>query len=535
MHDVVIVGAGPNGLLLATELALAGIRPVVCERLAAPTTEQRANGLVGQVVRMLDRRGLYQRLGDDPGPPRPQPEFVFGALPLDLRAVADNPLHLLPVPQRDLERVLAGRAAELGVPVRRGCEVTGLTQEADAVRVTLSDGTTLRCRYLVGADGGHSVVRRLAGIAFPGVSTDRTVSRTAQVGLPAELVDRTTGGLLVPGYGTVAPFRHTRTEHGLIAWAPFPGRPPSLTTIEWPESTAFDGPLTLAELRASVTRVLGADVPLGPPAGAGPHLLRRLVGGNTRLAERYRAGRVLLLGDAAHVHSSIGGPGLNLGLQDAVNLGWKLAAQLHGWAPDGLLDSYEEERRPVALRVTMSTQAQSALIAPGSEVTALRVLLGELLDEPANAARVAALLAGSDVRYEMGGPGGPLVGRWAPDLVLRTDAGPVRLAELTRSARALLLDPTGALAPLAEPWRDRVEVVTGRFEPGPGPTERPAGAAGGEASTALLLRPDCYVAWQSTGTGPDGDGLPAALTRWFGPPRPDRPRRSTSVGPAGRP
>lgn len=259
------------------------------------------------------------------------------------------------------------------------------------------------------------------------------------------------------------------------------------------------------------------------------------MGGNTRLAERYRAGRVLLLGDAAHVHSSIGGPGLNLGLQDAVNLGWKLAAQLHGWAPDGLLDSYEEERRPVALRVTMSTQAQSALIAPGSEVTALRVLLGELLDEPANAARVAALLAGSDVRYEMGGPGGPLVGRWAPDLVLRTDAGPVRLAELTRSARALLLDPTGALAPLAEPWRDRVEVVTGRFEPGPGPTERPAGAAGGEASTALLLRPDCYVAWQSTGTGPDGDGLPAALTRWFGPPRPDRPRRSTSVGPAGRP
>lgn len=422
--------------------------------------------------------------------------------------------------------MLAERAAELGVQVRRGHEVTGLTQGADEVRVELSDGTTLSCRYLVGADGGHSVVRRLVEIGFPGVSTDRAVSRTAHVGLPAELIDVSTGGLAIPGYGTVAPFRHTRTEHGLIVWAPFTGRPPGLTTIEWPESTEFDGPLTLAEMRASVARVLGVDVPIAPPAGAGPHLLRRLVGGNTRLAERYRVGRVLLLGDAAHVHSSIGGPGLNLGLQDAVNLGWKLAAQLQGWAPDGLLDSYETERRPVARRVTMSTQAQSALIAPGSEVTALRVLLGELLDKPANAAHVANLLAGADAHYEMGGPGGPLVGRWAPDLVLHTDAGPVRLAELTCSARALLLDPTGTLARLAEPWRDRVDVYTGQLDPGGGRTDPGTGQVDGGTPTALLLRPDCYVAWQSTpdgSDGSDGDRLREALTRWFGRPRPDRP------------
>ncbi|WP_420117011.1 FAD-dependent monooxygenase [Micromonospora sp.] len=524
MIDVLIVGAGPNGLLLAAELAMAGVRPVVCERLSAPTTEQRANGLVGQVVRLLDRRGLHHRLVDDPGPPQPSPGFVFGALPLDLRAVPDNPLYLLQAPQKHLERVLAERVAELGVQVRRGHEVTGLTPGADDVRVAFADGTTLRCRYLVGADGGHSVVRRLAGIGFPGVSTDRTVSRTAQVSLPAELVDPATGDLVVPGYGTVAPFRHTRTPHGLIVWAPFAGRPAGLSTIEWPESTRFDGPLTLAELRASVARVLGADVPIDPPAGPGPHLLRRLVGGNTRLAERYRAGRVLLLGDAAHVHSAIGGPGLNLGLQDAVNLGWKLAAQVHGRAPAGLLDSYEAERRPVAHRVTMSTQAQSALIAPGSEVTALRVLLGELLDRPENAAYVAALLAGADVRYPTGAADGPLVGRFAPDLVWHTGTGPVRLAELTRTARPLLLDPTGVHAGVAGPWRDRVDVVTGRFTP--------ADAPGDDLPTALLLRPDCHVAWQSPTDGPDADGLTAALTRWFGPPSAERGRRG-SAGPTG--
>ncbi|MGC4893450.1 FAD-dependent monooxygenase [Micromonospora sp. DT31] len=504
MIDVLVVGAGPNGLMLACELALAGIRAVVCDRLTEPTTENRANGLVGQVVRMLDRRGLHERLSGDAAPPRPAPEFVFGALHLDLRDVPDNPLYGLPVPQRRVERVLADRAAELDVRIRRGCQVTGMRQRADAVRVGFADGTTLDCRYLVGADGGHSTVRKLAGIGFPGVTTDRSVSRTAQVSVPPELIDPARGGLAVPGYGVVPPFRHTRTGHGLIVWAPFPDRQPVVSTTEWPDRAEPDGPLTLAEMRASVARVLGADVPLGPPAGDGPHLLRRLAGGNTRIAERYRAGRVLLLGDAAHVHSAIGGPGLNLGLQDAVNLGWKLAARLHGWAPDGLLDSYEAERRPAAHRVTMSAQAQSALIAPGNEITALRELLAELLADPATAARVAALMAGADLRYDLG-PGQPPVGSWAPDLVVRRDATAVRLAELTRDARPLLLDATGTLTTAVRPWGDRVDLVTGPLE--------------GTTSTALLLRPDCYVAWASGVATPDRDGLTAALTRWFGRPR----------------
>jgi 2-polyprenyl-6-methoxyphenol hydroxylase-like FAD-dependent oxidoreductase len=452
---------------------------------------------------MLDRRGLYERLAGTAEPPRPQPAYVFGALPLDLHALPDNPLHGLAVPQRRVEQVLAERAAELGVDVRRGSEVAGLTQDAEAVRVTLADGTTLTARYLVGADGGHSTVRGLAGIDFPGVTTDRAVSRTAAISVPTELIDPRTGGLAVPGYGTIPPFLHTRTEHGLVVWAPFPGRTPLLTAMEWPATTDAEGPMTLAELRECLRRVLGADVPLGPPTGDGPHLLRRLVGGNTRIAERYRAGRVLLLGDAAHVHSAIGGPGLNLGLQDAVNLAWKLAGAVQGWAPDGLLDTYETERRPVAERVTMSTQAQSALIGPGAEITALRVLFGELLRKPEVAAHIAALMAGADVRYDPDGTGHPLAGRWAPDLVLHTDAGALRLAERTRSARPLLLDSTGTLAAVAAPWSDRVDVVTAKIE--------------GDGASALLLRPDCYVAWATDAAEPGGDEVRAALARWFGP------------------
>ena len=226
--------------------------------------------------------------------------------------------------------------------------------------------------------------------------------------------------------------------------------------------------------------------------------MRRLTGGNTRLADRYRTGRVFLVGDAAHVHSAIGGPGLNLGLQDTVNLGWKLAAALHGWAPENLLDTYEAERRPAAARVTMHTQAQNALITPGSNVTALRQLFTELLRDNVTMQRVADLMSGADLRYDMGCDG-PLVGRWAPDLVLDTETGPTRLAELTRDARPLLLDLTGALAD--ETHDNRVRVVTAR-------TDSPL--------AGMLIRPDGYVAWASV--EPDVDGLRAALTRWFGQP-----------------
>ncbi|MCA1186726.1 MULTISPECIES: FAD-dependent monooxygenase [unclassified Saccharopolyspora] len=503
--DVVIAGAGPNGLMLACELSLAGIRPLVLERLPGRTAEHRANGLVGQVVRMLDRRGLYERLNGNSGPPQPIPAFAFGAMRLELEVLDDNPMYALGVPQRRIEQVLEERALELGAEIRRGHELVGLAQDTDfvAVDVVGPDGPhRLRARYLVGADGGRSQTRKLSGIGFPGATKDDVVSRLAHVTVPPSLVDPTTLGLNVPGHGFVPPFIHHRTERGVLAYAPFPGGAPLVSTMEW-SAGPTDQPMTVDELHASASRVLGADLPLGPPEGDGPHQLRRLASGNTRLADRFRDRRVLLVGDAAHVHSAIGGPGLNLGLQDAVNLGWKLAAELHGWAPPGLLDSYETERRTVARRVVMHTLAQSALLSPGDEIGALRELFGELLHEPRNVQHIADLMSGADVRYEMGiDAEHPLVGRWAPDLRLDTAGGSVRLAELTADARPLLLDTTGSLVDALSGWRDRVQVVTGRAD---------------TSTTAMLLRPDGYTAWASNDARPDARSLREALTKWFGP------------------
>jgi len=506
--DVVIAGAGPNGLMLACELRLAGVRPIVLEKLPERTTEPRANGLVGQVVRMLDRRGLYERLSGKPGPPQPQPGFVFGALPLRLDVLDENPLYLLSVPQRRIEEVLQERALELGAEVRRGHELIGFSQDEESVTVRISgpDGPyELQARYLVGADGGHSLTRKLAGIDFRGVTNDSMVSLAANAVVPRELVDPATGALSVPGYGVIPAFLHHRTENGLFVFAQFPDRPPLIATGEW--NGAPDGPMTFDEFQQSVDRVLGVHLPVAQPNGDGPHLLRRIVGGNSRVADRYREGRVLLVGDAAHVHSAMGGPGLNLGLQDTINLGWKLAGAVQGWAPDGLLDSYEAERRPVGQRVVMQARAQAALIAPGNEVTALRELFGELLTEPRNVKRLADLISGADIRYHDGPH--PLVGRWAPDLMV----GESRLAELTDSGRPLLLDLTEDASFAATMTPDRIEVV----------------AVPGEPSIALLIRPDGYVAWVAEHDGvAEQEGLRDALARWFGVPM-DQERPLTSA------
>ena len=485
--DVVISGAGPNGLMLAGELALAGVRPLVLESRTGPSEEQRANGMVGQVVPLLDRRGLYERLGQN-GRPQPAPSYMFAAFPLPLHELAHNPVYTVLVPQRRIEAMLAERAAELGVEIRGGHTLAAMAQTDDLVAIDV-DGPAGRyrveARYLVGADGGRSVTRKLAGIDFPGVTTDGTVSRTAHVSVPPEMIDRASGGLRVPGYGLIPPFTHHRTERGLVSYAPFPNGPTmlSVSTSGRPETGE---PFTIEELRETLAYVLGVDVPLGPPDGPGPHMMRRLSGGNTRIADRYRQGRVLLVGDAAHVHSAIGGPGLNLGLQDAVNLGWKLAATVHGWAPPGLLDTYESERRPAGERVTMQTQAQSVLIGPGPAVTALRTLFGELLREPGVRQRLADLISGADVRYEAGSPP---VGGFAPDL------GPAM-----RTGRPLLVDNTGTLEPVVAPWRDRVDLISVPLV----------------GTTAMLVRPDCYVAWASGSATPDGESLRHSLERWFG-------------------
>jgi 2-polyprenyl-6-methoxyphenol hydroxylase-like FAD-dependent oxidoreductase len=511
-ENVVIAGAGPNGLMLACELALAGVDPVVLERLPEPSSIPRANGLVGLVVRMLDYRGLLERFGAGAPFVGPVPRYQFGGLPLDLQRLRPSPLHILPIPQRRLELLLGERARELGATIRRGHELLGLAQDGDGVTLDVRgpDGDyRLRTRYLVGCDGAHSLVRRQAGIGFPG-TTSRQVSRLGRVVLPASLTVPGTGELEVPGVGRLRPTELVRTPRGSLTVAPLamldatagPGVH-ILSVHEEDPSVDPDAPMTLEELRASVYRVLGVDLPMSQP-----QWLSRTAG-SSRQADRYRAGRVLLAGDAAHLFSA-GGSALNVGMLDAVNLGWKLAAEVRGWAPPGLLDTYHAERHAAGERVLMHTRAQAALSAPGEDVDALRHLLGELLAFEQPLRHLAETLDGGDVRYEMPGAGPhPLLGRWAPDIALETGDGPIRVAELTRAGRPVLLDLTGGpvLADAAGAWRDRLDVVAGR------PASPPAPAA------ALLIRPDCHVAWVGTADGagrPLPDGLPAALSRWLG-------------------
>jgi 2-polyprenyl-6-methoxyphenol hydroxylase-like FAD-dependent oxidoreductase len=496
--DVVIAGGGPAGLMLASELRLGGAGTVVLERLPAPTGLSKALGLLGRVVQTLDYRGLLERFGAGFVPVGAYSRFAhLGGIPLDVSQLIESapPGHFpppVPARQAQVEQMLEGRARELGAEIRRGHELVGLSQDKETVTAEVAgpDGSyRLRARYLVGCDGARSLVRKQAGIGFPGTPPTH-VLRLGDVTLSESELGRVPPGIL-------------RTATGLFSAGPLGEGVVRVVVSEWsqpPEHVDRDSPPTLQELQASVHRVLGADLEMSQP-----RWLSQFTDA-ARQADRYRAGRVLLAGDAAHIQLPAGGPGMSTALQDVVNLGWKLAAQVNGWAPPGLLDSYHAERHPADQRMLSFVRAQGILLSPGEHVTALRELVGELLTHEQTLRYVVDRLLGLDVRYAMGGDGAPahpLVGGWAPDLPLRADSGDTRLAALMHGARPVLLDLTadGRLQAAAAGWTGRVQTRVARSD---------------EPLEGILVRPDGYVAWAAAPGDHNTDRLRQALQKWFG-------------------
>ncbi|MFE1168303.1 rifampin monooxygenase [Nocardiopsis sp. NPDC058789] len=471
--DVIVVGGGPTGMMVAGELRLHGVEVLVLERDEEPTRVVRSLGLHARSIEIMDQRGLLDRFlehgtryplgGFFAGIPAPAPEGLDSAH-----------AYVLGIPQPVTDRLLTEHAVELGARVRRGAEVVGLEQDEHGVGVVLADGTRPRARYLVGCDGGRSTVRRLLGVDFPGEpSTSETLLGEMEVSASPETVA-----------AVVTEVRRTQKRFGL---APIDGAVHRVIVPAAGVSEDRTVPPTLEEFRERLTAVAGTDFGVHSP-----RWLSRF-GDATRMADRYRVGRTLLAGDAAHVHPPVGGQGLNLGVQDAFNLGWKLAAEVRGRAPEGLLDSYASERRPVAADVLDLTRAQMQLMSTEPGPQAVRRLMTRLMDfEDVNrylTERITALA----VRYDFG-EGPDLVGRACRDLTLERG----RLYELLRGGRGLLLDRTGRYSVTG--WADRVDHVVDPCEELDVP--------------AVLLRPDGHVAW----AGQERPTLDAALSRWFGPP-----------------
>jgi 2-polyprenyl-6-methoxyphenol hydroxylase-like FAD-dependent oxidoreductase len=480
-HAVVSAGGGPTGMMLAGELALARVDVAIVERRETQELSgSRAGGLHSRSLELLDQRGIAGRFLSEG---RPSPVAPFGMTMLPLGDLPSRHNYWLALFQNRIEHLLAAWVAELGVPTYRGRSVTGFLQDDDGVAIELSDGSTLRAQYLCGCDGGRSLIRKSAGIDFPGSgpSASYLIAEAEVTREPAWGVRHAGKG--VHGIGKLDDGKRVRV-------------------VSTEEQLRQGEEPTLDDLRAALTAVYGTDY--------GVHNVTWLsrFTDTTRQAAAYRAGRVLLAGDSAHVHSPAGGQGLNLGLQDAVNLGWKLARVVSGLSPACLLDTYQAESHPVGARVLERSMAFTALGRGDERTAALRALMSDLiqLDEPRK--RYTALISGLDVRYDLG-PGHPLVGRRMPDLELLTEGGPRRVFTELGEARPVLLDFGGPTVLDIAGWASRVKRVAARYA---GVWELPVVGVVA-APSAVLIRPDGHVAWVGDGTD---EGLRQALTTWFG-------------------
>jgi 2-polyprenyl-6-methoxyphenol hydroxylase-like FAD-dependent oxidoreductase len=493
-HAVVIAGGGPTGLMLAGELALAGVDVAIVERRATQElVGSRAGGLHSRTIEVFDQRGIADRFLSEG---QVAQVVGFAGSRFDISDFPTRHPYVLGLWQSHIERIQAEWVGELAVPIYRECEVTGFVQDDTGVDVQLSDGQSLRAEYLVGCDGGRSLVRKAAGIEFPG--WDPTISSLiAEV----EMAEQPELGIRRDAIGVYAIGRlEYEIRDGEVVYKD--GGPIRVMVTEGHVGSRTEP--TLRDLSEALIAVYGTDYGVHSPTS-----ISRFTD-MTRQAATYRKGRVLLAGDAAHVHAPDGGQGLNTGVQDAVNLGWKLAQVVKGTSPESLLDTYHAERHPVAARVLRSTMAQVALRRSDDRTKVLRDCVSELLsmDEPRR--RLAAQMSGLDIHYDLG-EGHPLLGRRMPDLDLEKANGPIRVFTLLHRAQPVLLNfgEPGGLD--ITPWASRVQLIEAGYD---GPWELPAlGAV--TAPGAVLIRPDGYVAWVGDGTHA---GLADALTTWSGPP-----------------